>query len=133
MKLSTILASLLAAFAAGGGVAVATDGGLTSSTGSPAGEISGPCDEAEHADDPRCTGIAPTGDTVDDDGPDDMSGPCDEAEHADDPRCTGVAALGSSGPGSGHDGSGRSGNSGPGGGGGDDSSGRGSGDSWEED
>ena len=32
-----------------------------------AGEISGPCDEAEHANDPRCTG-APAGGQVDDHG-----------------------------------------------------------------
>ena len=36
------------------------------------GDISGPCDEAEHADDPRCTGVA-TDD--DDDGDRDNSGP----------------------------------------------------------
>src|SRR5215211_5388665 len=33
-----------------------------------AGDISGPCDEAEHANDPRCTG-APTGGRVDNSGP----------------------------------------------------------------
>ena len=73
-------------------------------------DVSGPCDEAEHANDPRC---APGGaedrdddgrgrahpeddgvvdDDRDDDGDEvgeDISGPCDEAEHADDPRCTG--------------------------------------------
>ena len=56
-------------------------------------DISGPCDEAEHANDPRCTGR----DAVDpspEDSPSvgtgvDISGPCDEAEHANDPRCTG--------------------------------------------
>jgi hypothetical protein len=56
----------------------------------PAGgvDVSGPCDEAEHANDPRCTGTTapvpaqPQGDV-------DISGPCDEAEHANDPRCTG--------------------------------------------
>src|SRR3712207_4788268 len=57
-------------------------------------EISGPCDEAEHANDPRCAGVqaprragAPAaGAGVD------ISGPCDEAEHANDPRCAGVQA-----------------------------------------
>lgn len=71
-------------------------------------DISGPCDEAEHANDPRCTGVhappsapaPPTGGGVD------ISGPCDEAEHAHDPRCTGVGAaadagrVDNSGPGS---------------------------------
>jgi hypothetical protein len=33
-----------------------------------AGDISGPCDEAEHANDPRCTG-APAGGRVDNSGP----------------------------------------------------------------
>jgi hypothetical protein len=64
-------------------------------------DISGPCDEAEHANDPRCTGVQapplPAGDGVD------VSGPCDEAEHANDPRCTGAGGAGrldNSGPGS---------------------------------
>ena len=35
----------------------------------PAGDISGPCDEAEHANDPRCTGAAT------DDASEDNSGP----------------------------------------------------------
>jgi hypothetical protein len=72
-------------------------------------DISGPCDEAEHADDPRCAGGArdddrddrgrdhPEDDRVskaDDDAfGEDVSGPCDEAEHADDPRCTGAAPM----------------------------------------
>ena len=62
-------------------------------------DISGPCDEAEHRNDPRCTGVstpapaqAPGVTTGDDDGPGDISGPCDEAEHHNDPRCTGGAA-----------------------------------------
>jgi hypothetical protein len=58
-------------------------------------DISGPCDEAEHANDPRCTGVAPATTTTagddDDEAGEDISGPCDEAEHANDPRCTGVA------------------------------------------
>src|SRR6185312_3836395 len=67
-------------------------------------DVSGPCDEAEHANDPRCTGAArvvagtapgataPTTTTRDDDGNrEDVRGPCDEAEHANDPRCTGAA------------------------------------------
>jgi hypothetical protein len=56
----------------------------------PAGvDVSGPCDEAEHANDPRCGGA---GGTTTAPAPGvDISGPCDEAEHANDPRCTGVA------------------------------------------
>jgi hypothetical protein len=63
-------------------------------------DISGPCDEAEHRNDPRCTGVstpapapAPGVTTANDDGPGDISGPCDEAEHRNDPRCTGGAAA----------------------------------------
>ena len=101
-------------------------------------DISGPCDEAEHANDPRCAGQAP-GVRVDDDAPAngvDISGPCDEAEHANDPRCTGAPVGGqtrvdNSGPGSvnsGHDDSGHDDRSGHGGGddsGGDDHGGGG--------
>jgi hypothetical protein len=73
----------------------------------PGEDISGPCDEAEHANDPRCNGQAPG--ARDDDAPAtggvDISGPCDEAEHANDPRCTGASApaggrVDNSGPGS---------------------------------
>ena len=57
-------------------------------------DISGPCDEAEHANDPRCAGTpqpkAPTPAPAARQGVD-ISGPCDEAEHANDPRCTGGA------------------------------------------
>jgi len=76
-------------------------------------DISGPCDEAEHANDPRCAGTPPaTGgddDVIGDDDEvgEDISGPCDEAEHANDPRCTGAAPapapaprVDNSGPGS---------------------------------
>jgi hypothetical protein len=61
---------------------------------SPAGgiDISGPCDEAEHANDPRCAGVAvPNQGAGAPQGGVDISGPCDEPEHANDPRCTGVA------------------------------------------
>jgi hypothetical protein len=100
-------------------------------------DISGPCDEAEHANDPRCTGIAPATTTTvgdDDEAGEDVSGPCDEAEHANDPRCTGAQADDDDrqgrnrGPGGDDDDSGddhggtsgRGGNSGHGGGGDDD-------------
>jgi hypothetical protein len=83
-------------------------------------DVSGPCDEAEHANDPRCTGVtvpraASGGAGID------ISGPCDEAEHANDPRCTGApgARSDNSGPGSAHSGRGSD----------DDGRGRGRGDS----
>ena len=73
-------------------------------------DISGPCDEAEHANDPRCMLGGDDRDDRDDRGRDhteddgiaddrddlgeDISGPCDEAEHAGDPECAGVAASG---------------------------------------
>ena len=71
-----------------------------------AGDISGPCDEAEHRNDPRCTGVSATATTTNrttTNETEDISGPCDEAEHRNDPRCTGATATGddNSGPGSG--------------------------------
>ena len=70
-----------------------------------AGDISGPCDEAEHANDPGCNAQTPAAgdDQVPAQGGVDISGPCDEAEHANDPRCTGAPTGGrvdNSGPGS---------------------------------
>jgi hypothetical protein len=85
-------------------------------------DISGRCDEAEHATDPSCTGVTVTStdddatvnsvdddateNSVDDDATEnnveDVSGPCDEAEHANDPRCTGATATAGSDD-SGHD------------------------------
>jgi hypothetical protein len=91
------------------------------SNGAPgAVDISGPCDEAEHTDDPRCAGVTvPAGGGDDLRFDFDISGPCDEAEHANDPRCAGVGGIeDNSGPGSGNDdredNSGPSENSGPG-------------------
>jgi hypothetical protein len=88
------LATVLAVALAGGPDTVRTVGTLPP----PPAEISGPCDEAEHAADPRCTGIASAERRDDDDragdpreAGEDVRGPCDEAEHAGDPRCTGVA------------------------------------------
>ena len=68
-------------------------------------DISGPCDEAEHTNDPRCTG------TVADDGDDDNSGPGSGDDNDRDD---------SSGHGSGHDN-------------GDDNSGHGSGHDNDDD
>jgi hypothetical protein len=82
-----------------------------------AGDISGPCDEAEHANDPRCAGKPPAtgGNDAPATGGVDISGPCDEAEHANDPRCTGAPAGGrvDDNPGRDDD-AGRVDNSGPG-------------------
>ncbi len=47
-------------------------------------DISGPCDEAEHANDPRCTGGAGADDRSDDDGADDRSGSSDDSDDRDD-------------------------------------------------
>src|ERR671914_2109335 len=103
--------------------------GTTQTTTTP-GDISGPCDEAEHANDPRCAGVAvppaAPSTTPAPQGGVDISGPCDEPEHFADPRCTGAqpGAGDSSGSGPGFDDdSGHSGgsNSGPGSGGFDDS------------
>jgi hypothetical protein len=65
-------------------------------------DISGPCDEAEHANDPRCTGTS----TAADDGNDDNSGP--GSSHDDDRDDNSGHGSGhgnddSSGHGSGHD------------------------------
>ena len=134
MKLLTIFAALLAAFAVGGGLALATGGGSSSgidltgstteigtTTGDDAGDISGPCDEAEHANDPRCTGAAPT----------DSSGPGPGGQD-DDNSGPGGGDEDNSGPGSGDDEGEEHDNSGPGNGdddsgGGDDHSGHGGG------
>ena len=81
---------------------------VSSTTTSTAEDVSGPCDEAEHANDPRCTGAA----TDDDGGRVDNSGP---------------GSL-NSGPGNAEDDHGHEDHRGPGHGGDDDSSGPGSGD-----
>jgi hypothetical protein len=83
-----------------------------SPSNTPGVDISGPCDEAEHANDPRCAGlqVPATGVQV---GGVDISGPCDEAEHANDPRCTNPSAEDDrSGPGDGGTDDDRSGPSG---------------------
>ena len=112
------------------GAALAAVGDMpmaTSSSTDARGDISGPCDEAEHANDPRCTGVQVPGD--DDDGDDDTidhhrrgHGSGDEAEDNSGPG-SGDDDHDSSGPGSGGDDS-----SGPGSGHDDDNSGSGSGD-----
>jgi len=80
--------------------AATTDGDTTTSarTEAEVEDVSGPCDEAEHANDPRCAGVttaqttAPAATTAEREV-EDVSGPCDEAEHANDPRCAGVTTL----------------------------------------
>ena len=129
----------------------------TTTTTETAEDVPGPCDEPEHANDPRCAGGATTAtatnatittnattttrnattttETLGRDAREpgeDVRGPCDEAEHANDLRCTGGAGDGgddrrgsNSGP-SGSEDSG-SGSSGRGGSGDDDRSGSNSG------
>ncbi|HZA59452.1 MAG TPA: hypothetical protein VE523_09740 [Solirubrobacterales bacterium] len=149
--------AVLAGLLVGGGTLAVADNGaddgletmtVTTTTEEP-GDVSGPCDEAEHANDPRCDGTQrPENGAGDDDADvDDISGPCDEAEHANDPRCSGEggAQVDNSGPGSANSGHGgghddddddgdREDNSGPGSAnsghdGDDDNSGSGSGSS----
>jgi hypothetical protein len=122
-----LLAVLSAAVLGAGGIAAATGlGGFepapvvslpaasttttgTTTTNDDAAEtedVRGPCDEAEHRNDPRCAGTAARTTVRDDDDnaaeAEDVRGPCDEAEHANDPRCTGAAPDDdNSGPGTG--------------------------------
>ena len=60
------------------------------STSNSVEDVSGNCDEAEHANDAACAGTATS---VDDDATpnsvEDVSGNCDEAEHANDAVCVG--------------------------------------------
>ena len=62
------------------------------STSNSVEDVSGNCDEAEHANDAACAGTATS---VDDDATpnsvEDVSGNCDEAEHANDAACAGGA------------------------------------------
>ena len=77
-------------------------------------DISGPCDEAEHANDPRCTGAATGGQTrIDNSGPGSVNSGHDDDGHDDRSGHGG-------GDDSGGDDHGGGGNSGPGGGGDDD-------------
>ncbi|MDQ3937001.1 MAG: hypothetical protein M3340_20485, partial [Actinomycetota bacterium] len=97
---ATLVVGTAIAGTSGGDDPVTIDPSAATSTTEQPGEISGPCDEAEHANDPRCTGAAGAraedgearGDDRrerrEDDEPGEISGPCDEAEHANDPRCT---------------------------------------------
>ena len=93
----------LAALATVLAVALAGSGQLTTSVGTlpapaatvtaPSGttvpeageDVSGPCDEAEHANDPRCTGATAPQMQADDDGPNHDVGD-DHGEHGDDDR-----------------------------------------------
>ena len=73
----------LAALVAGGTAALVTDAALpessspdtspaasvTATTSTTGFDISGPCDEAEHANDPRCTGVTVPGADGDNSGP----------------------------------------------------------------
>ena len=89
----------LAALATALTLALGGNGGSTptfATQTTPTADISGPCDEVEHANDPRCTGgTATTPARADDrrEPGEDVRGPCDEAEHANDPRCIGGAAA----------------------------------------
>ncbi len=84
------------------GVAAAVDddgSGTSVPASSTVGDLSGNCDEAEHSNDPGCSGggatasptTAVTVPTTGGVGGVDISGNCDEAEHFNDPECAGVA------------------------------------------
>ena len=120
-----VLAGLLLLVAAGIATAAVTLSDETPTSPATVTDVKGPCDEAEHANDPECAGpqvpeddptVGPSAspDAFDDDDDGDISGPCDEAEHANDPRCTGGIPAGedNSGPGNGDD-DGDEDNSGP--------------------
>jgi hypothetical protein len=70
-------------------------------------DISGPCDEAEHANDPRCTGVGAADDAgrVDNSGPGSVnSGHGGDDDHFDDDSSgSGHGGGGNSGPGGGDD------------------------------
>ena len=96
----------------------------SSSTPNSVEDISGNCDEAEHANDAACAGLNAAPGTSTPNSVEDVSGNCDEAEHANDPSCTGGATDDNSGKGSSNSGSNNDDNSGRGsnsGHGGDDS------------
>ena len=87
-------------------VTLGTTGTVSTTTG---GDISGPCDEPEHRNDPRCTGVTTPPATGREAG-EDVRGPCDEPQHRNDPRCTGAAPDDDrSGPGGGAEDDDRSG------------------------
>ena len=55
--IAKILIAAVLAVGIGGGVAIAQ---ASNGRDDPAGDVRGPCDEAEHANDPRCNGAATT-------------------------------------------------------------------------
>src|SRR5829696_8818507 len=106
------LAAILAIAVIGAGVAVAADSSSTPVVG--VADVSGPCDELEHATDPRCAasntpapedGTSRQDDVNEDargrdaepnrdaEANEDVRGPCDEAEHAGYPRCGAAAPV----------------------------------------
>jgi hypothetical protein len=119
-----LIPAVVVAIGAGVGIAAATDGGSGNHSGgspatgltagdttSPAVDVKGPCDEAEHAGDPRCTGAQVPEDDHDgtgaEPGDDDGQDQTAEAEDRNDDHGAGEDdASGASveaGPGSSHD------------------------------
>ncbi len=103
-KMLFTLIAILAIASIGAG-AMSLTGSRGNNSPATTADVSGNCDEAEHANDPECAALggtapAPTASPEDraSDEPnddvrepgEDISGPCDEAEHANDPRCTGA-------------------------------------------
>ena len=56
---------------------------VTTSTEAP-NDVSGPCDEAEHGNDPRCAGVGAAGDDGENTGDDDINDDDDDNNHDDD-------------------------------------------------
>lgn len=93
------------AFEGGSSGIVSTDATTTDTLGTETGarvDISGPCDEAEHANDPRCTGEAPAGSSGPGPGRED-DGDHDGRSGSSGPDNSGPGSL-SSGHGDGEDG-----------------------------
>jgi hypothetical protein len=144
--MSTITKMALAAFAGlliGGGAFAGAqmsgdDGTVTATTTGTVGtvdapgDVSGPCDEAEHANDPRCTGAGGADDDIDNSGPGSHnSGPGNA--HDDDDDRDDDSGQGSSHSGSGHGGDDHGGDDSDHGDSGSGSSGSGSGHSGGSD
>ncbi len=88
-KLLVIVATVLAV---GAGVAIAagTNGGSSSGPATTVVDVKGPCDEAEHANDPECAGAqVPEDDQADDQGKDGTDDRGPGRDHAEDDAVVG--------------------------------------------
>ena len=97
--IAKILIAAVLAVGIGGGVAIAQ---ASNGRDDPAGKVRGPCDEAEHANDPRCTGAAGADDRGADDGVDDNGHHGQNSGHGGDDGSSGHGGS-NSGHGGGED------------------------------